>query len=56
MEAARLYKLAADQGNASGQVKLGRFYEEGRGGLPQNKPEAARLYKLAADQGDTDGA
>ncbi|MGC2223810.1 MAG: sel1 repeat family protein, partial [Methylocella sp.] len=51
-EAARLYKLAADQGNADGQVHLGIFYSEGRGGLPKDDREAARLYKLAADQGN----
>jgi TPR repeat protein len=51
-EAARLYKLAADQGNAGGQANLGLLYEEGRGGLPENDREAARLFKLAADQGD----
>ncbi len=51
-EAARLYKLAADQGNASAQSSLAHFYEIGRGGLPQDDREAARLYKLAADQGN----
>jgi hypothetical protein len=39
-EAARLYKLAADPGNA------------GVGGLSKNRSEAERLYKLAADQGN----
>jgi TPR repeat protein len=42
-EAARLYKLAADQGNASAQYNLGVFYESGRGGLPQDDCEAACL-------------
>jgi TPR repeat protein len=51
-EAARLYGLAADQGNALAQVGLGVFYENGRGGLPKDDREAARLYKLAADQGN----
>jgi len=51
-EAVRLYKLAADQGNAIGQTTLGVFYESGRGGLPKDDREAARLYKLAADQGN----
>jgi TPR repeat protein len=51
-EAARLYKLAADQGDAQGQVNLGAFYETGRGGLPKDEREAARLYRLAADQGN----
>jgi TPR repeat protein len=51
-EAARLFKLAADQGYSYAQFYLGIFYENGFGGLPKNLAEAARLYKLAADQGD----
>ncbi len=51
-EAARLYRLAADQGNANAQANLGFFYEKGRGGLPKDDREAARLYKLAADRGN----
>jgi hypothetical protein len=50
-EAVRLHKLAADQGNASGQYSLGWFYLYGHGGLPKDEREAARLFKLAADQG-----
>ena len=53
-EAARLYRLAADQGHAPAQVNLGIFYEAGRGGLPRDKRRAAALYRLAADQGDAD--
>jgi hypothetical protein len=49
-EAARFYKLAADEGNALAQVSLAEFYETGRGGLPKDNREGARLYKLAADQ------
>ena len=52
-EAARLYRLSADQGNAYAQAILGIFYEQGRGGLPEDEREAARLYRLAADQGIT---
>jgi TPR repeat protein len=51
-ELARGYKLAADQGDAEAQARLGAFYSQGRGGLPQDDREAARLYKLAADQGN----
>jgi TPR repeat protein len=54
-EAARLYKLAADQGLASAQKYLGVLYATGRGGLTKDDREAARLYKLAADQGNADG-
>jgi TPR repeat protein len=53
-KAARLYKLAADQGIAAAQYNLGVFYKYGRGGLSQNDREAARLYKLAAAQGFAD--
>jgi putative tryptophan/tyrosine transport system substrate-binding protein len=50
-EAARYYRLAADQGNAFAQSNLGFLYEKGRGGLPSDDAEAARLYRLAAGQG-----
>ena len=49
-EAARLYKLAADQGAAWAQFNLG-LYAHGRGGLPKDDREAARLFKFAAEQG-----
>jgi TPR repeat protein len=42
-------KLAADQGNAFGQVNLAVLYRDGRGGLPKDEREAARLFKLSAD-------
>jgi hypothetical protein len=48
----RLFRLAADQNNAYGQMNLGVFYRDGRGGLAKNEREAARLLKLAADQGN----
>ena len=50
-EAARLYRLAADQGFARGRSNLGRMYENGTG-VSKDLAEAARLYRLAADQGD----
>jgi TPR repeat protein len=50
-EAARVYRLRADQGDAEALYNLGVFYEQGRGGLPKDEREAARRYKLAADQG-----
>jgi TPR repeat protein len=53
--AASWYRKAADQGNDIGQVNLGLFYEEGRGGLQKDDREATRLYKLAADQGNVGG-
>jgi TPR repeat protein len=54
-EAARLYKLAAAQGNASAQINLGVMYEDGSGGLPRDDEEAVRLYRLAAEQGHARG-
>jgi TPR repeat protein len=45
-EAVRLYKLAANQGNALGQNNLGMMYAVGRGGLAK---EAVRLFKPSAD-------
>lgn len=50
-EAVRLYRLAADKGNALAQNNLGAMYEAGEGTLPRNEREAQRLYQLAADQG-----
>jgi hypothetical protein len=49
--AVRLFKLAADQGNASAQYILGLMYSEGQD-VTQDYREAARLFKLAADRGD----
>jgi putative ABC transport system substrate-binding protein len=51
-EAVRLYQLAVDQGYVAAQANLGRFYQFGRGGLPQSDRDAARLYQLAAQQGN----
>ena len=42
--------LAADQGFAEAQFKLGIMYAEGRGVL-KDEAEAVRWYRLAADQG-----
>jgi TPR repeat protein len=54
-EAARLFRLAADQGDASAQNSLGIFYATGRGGLPQDDREAAHLFKLSAYKGNAFG-
>jgi TPR repeat protein len=48
-EAVRLFRLAANQGDALAQVGLGFLYEQGRGGLSKDDREAARLFRLAAD-------
>lgn len=42
--AARLFKLAADQGDGAAQTNLGDLYATGRG---LGKNEVARIYKLA---------
>ncbi|MDJ0651875.1 MAG: tetratricopeptide repeat protein [Simkaniaceae bacterium] len=48
--AVQYYKLAADQGYAQAQFKLGFFYHHGEG-VPQNYKKAVHYYTLAADQG-----
>ena len=50
LEAARQYGLAAAQGDADAQCRLGSCFEFGEGVAPDVK-EAARLYRLAAAQG-----
>jgi len=49
-EAARWFRLAADQGHADAQYYLGDRCWTGRG-VPQDAAEALRWYHLAADQG-----
>ena len=49
-ESVRLFRLAADQGDALAQSNLGWLYANGRG-VVKNDAEAARWYRLAADQG-----
>jgi hypothetical protein len=49
-EAVRLIRLAADQGHADAQVKLGEMFEYGEG-VAKDGAEAIRLYHLAAEQG-----
>ena len=48
-EALRLFRLSADQGVASAQVKLGLMYDDGEGVL-QDYVEAHMWYNLAAAQ------
>ena len=49
-KAARLYRLAVNQGCANAQCNLGVMFENGAG-VPQDFKQAARWYRLAADQG-----
>ena len=51
-EAAKWYRLAAEQGDAHAQFNLGASYTAGRG-VPQNDAEAVKWYRLAAEQGDS---
>ena len=50
-EAAKWYRLAAEQGNAHAQFSLGAMNHEGRG-TPQHYAEAMKWYRLAAHQGN----
>jgi TPR repeat protein len=47
----RLFKLAAEQGNANGQANLGLMYENGRGGVSKDLDTAVSWYSKAASQG-----
>lgn len=54
-EAVRLYRAAADEGDALAQNNLGAAYANGEGGLPRNEREAVRYYRMASDQGFASG-
>jgi hypothetical protein len=51
-EAAKLFKLAADQGDVNGLVNLAFSYNFGCG-VEEDSEEALRLCKLAAEKGDS---
>jgi TPR repeat protein len=53
VEAARLFKRAADQGNADAQLYLGMLYREGKG-LPRNDDESGVRFRKAAEQGSSE--
>jgi TPR repeat protein len=48
-EAMKWYKLAADQGDASSMIHIGRMYADGKG-VTKDFAEAIRWHKLAASQ------
>jgi len=50
LNAARFYRVAAQQKDAGAQFNLGLMYDVGRG-VPRDHAEAARWYRLAATQG-----
>jgi TPR repeat protein len=52
-EALQLYRLAAEQGVAGAQCRLGVMYAEGRG-APRDDDESVRWFRLAAEQGDAE--
>ena len=54
-EAAKWYRLAAEQGDANAQYILGVLYEDGLG-VEQSDTEAEKWYRKAAEQGNTDAA
>lgn len=49
-EAAKWYRLAAEQGRSNAQFNLGRMHATGEG-VPLNMAEAAKWWRAAADQG-----
>ena len=50
--ASKWYHLAAEQGDADAQYKLGLMYSNGEGILQDNK-EATKWFQLAVEQGNT---
>jgi TPR repeat protein len=52
VEAVRLYRVAADLGNAPAMSNLGVMYGKGEGGLRQNDTEAVRWFRAAVELGD----
>ena len=50
-EAAKWYRKAAEQGNASAQYNLGVRYDNGQG-VVKDEAEAVKWYRKAAEQGD----
>ena len=51
-EAAKIFRLLAQQGNVYAQSELGMMYTSGLG-VPQDYKEAVKWLRLAAEQGDT---
>lgn len=50
--AVRWFQMAANRGEAEGQLYMGIMYQEGRGGLPQSDSDAVDWYRRAAGQGN----
>ena len=52
-EAAKWFRMAAEQGDSDAQSILGIMYDDGQG-VVQDYKEAAKWYRLAAEQGYSD--
>lgn len=52
VQAAKLFKPLAENGNAVAQFKLATMYYSGKG-VPKNFKEALKWYRLSAEQGHT---
>ena len=50
-QAAKWFRLAAEQGNVDAQYNLGTMYSNGQG-VPQDYAQAVKWLRLAAEQGD----
>lgn len=50
VEAAKWYRMVAEQGNAIAQHNLGVMYSKGEG-VPENDAEGVKWYRRAAEQG-----
>jgi hypothetical protein len=48
-------QTTANQGNDQAMVRLGLFYDVGRGGVMQDTNEAIKWYRKAANDGNADG-
>ena len=53
-EAYKWYRKAAEQGHADSQYMVGRYLEEGLGGIAKKAYEAVQWYRKAAEQGHKD--
>ncbi|MFO0993700.1 MAG: hypothetical protein U1E67_17400 [Hyphomicrobiales bacterium] len=51
-EAAKWYRLAADQGNIEAKFRLARLLQEGEGGVKKDLKAAVALYQEAAEGGN----
>jgi hypothetical protein len=54
-EATRRCRHAAEQGDATAQVKLGSLYADGKSGVGQDYKEAVKWFRRAAETGQPDG-